>query len=206
MPSRRRSGDPTTSQDYGSQGRMECRGCTLQPAPLGGRLWAASVSLSCLMHRRGLQGAMRRKGTFHHRAPTVTRNARPDLAVPATSSLRAHIGSWVADITYIPTWARFLYLAIVLDAWSRRVVGWAMETHLRTQLVLERAEHGALPAPPQRAGHPSTPDQGCQHTSIAFGKRCDEARKRAPSMGSVSDAYDRRPVREFLRHVGVPAS
>ncbi len=41
---------------------------------------------------------------------------------------------WVADITYIPTWSGFLYLAVVLDVWSRRIVGWAMETHLRTEL------------------------------------------------------------------------
>jgi len=44
---------------------------------------------------------------------------------------------WVADITYTPTWAGFLYLAVVLDAWSRRVVGWGMATHLRTELVLD---------------------------------------------------------------------
>jgi len=43
---------------------------------------------------------------------------------------------WVADITYIPTGAGFLYLSVVLDAWSRRIVGWAMATHLRTELVL----------------------------------------------------------------------
>ena len=43
---------------------------------------------------------------------------------------------WVADLTYIPTWAGFLYLAVVLDTFSRRIVGWAMETHLRTELVL----------------------------------------------------------------------
>ena len=49
---------------------------------------------------------------------------------------------WVADITYVPTWAGFLYLAIVLDVWSRRIVGWAMETHLRTELVLAALGHG----------------------------------------------------------------
>jgi transposase InsO family protein len=59
---------------------------------------------------------------------------------------------WVADITYVPTGAGFLYLAAVLDAWSRRVIGWAMETHLRTALVLaaldmalaQRRPHGGL--------------------------------------------------------------
>ena len=44
---------------------------------------------------------------------------------------------WVADITYVPTWSGFLYLAVVLDAWSRRVVGWAMAGHLRTELVVQ---------------------------------------------------------------------
>jgi transposase InsO family protein len=66
------------------------------------------------------------------------RDARPapdlverDFVAPGPNRL------WVADITYIPTWAGFLYLAVVLDAFSRRIVGWAMETHLRTELVLE---------------------------------------------------------------------
>ena len=67
-----------------------------------------------------------------------------------TSSHKALIALWVADITYIPTWAGFLYLAVVLDAFSRRIVGWAMATHLRTELVLEALNlalgHGGPPA------------------------------------------------------------
>ena len=55
---------------------------------------------------------------------------------------------WVADITYIPTWAGFLYLAVVLDAFSRRIVGWAMATHLRTELVLEALNLGCGSADP----------------------------------------------------------
>jgi transposase InsO family protein len=54
---------------------------------------------------------------------------------------------WVADITYVPTWAGVLYLAVVLDAWSRRIIGWAMEAHLRTELVV--APH---PRSPLRRG------------------------------------------------------
>ena len=54
-----------------------------------------------------------------------------DFAAQATDEL------WIADITYIPTWAGFLCLAVVIDAWSRRVVGWAMASHLRTELVLD---------------------------------------------------------------------
>lgn len=64
---------------------------------------------------------------------------------------------WVADITYIPTWAGFLYLAIVLDVCSRRIVGWAMETYLRTELVLQCAEHGIGPAPARGSNPPFRP-------------------------------------------------
>src|SRR6185436_1289021 len=91
---------------------------------------------------------------------------------------------WVADITYIPTWAGFLYLAVVLDAWSRRVVGWAMATHLRTELVLEALSMALGQRRPAAVIHHS--DQGSQYTSIAFGKRCREAGVR-PSTGSVGD-------------------
>ncbi len=87
-----------------------------------------------LMANAGLYGVSRGRWV----STTVRdRNARsaPDLVernfvAPAPNCL------WVADITYIPTWAGLLYLAVVLDAFSRKVVGWAMETHLRTELVL----------------------------------------------------------------------
>ena len=59
--------------------------------------------------------------------------------------------AWVADITYVPTWAGFLYLAVVLDVWSRRIVGWAMETHLRTDLVLRAFEMALAQRRPEAA-------------------------------------------------------
>ena len=80
---------------------------------------------------------------------------------------------WVADITYVPTWAGFLYLAIVLDVWSRRIVGWAMETHLRTELVLAALDMALTQRRPEAVVHHS--DRGCQYTSYAFGKRCRDA-------------------------------
>src|ERR1022692_1352915 len=89
---------------------------------------------------------------------------------------------WVADITYIPTWAGFLYLAAVLDVYSRKVVGWAMKNHLRTELVLEALQNAISQRRPQGVIHHS--DRGCQYTSYAFGKRCQEAGV-MPSMGSV---------------------
>jgi putative transposase len=91
--------------------------------------------------------------------------------------------------------AGFLYLAVVVDAWSRRVVGWAMETHLRTELVLAALNMAVAQRRPTDVIHHS--DQGCQYTAIAFGKRCDEAGVR-PSMGSVGDAYDNALCESFF--------
>ena len=102
---------------------------------------------------------------------------------------------WVADITYIPTWVGFLYLAIVLDVWSRRIVGWSMSASLETGVVLNamsmamkrRAAHGVI--------HHS--DQGSQYTSIAFTERCKESGVML-SMGSVGDCYDNAMAEAFF--------
>jgi putative transposase len=102
---------------------------------------------------------------------------------------------WVADITYVPTWAGFLFLAIVLDVWSRRIVGWAMATHLRTELVLEALDMALEQRKPRGVIHHS--DQGCQYTSLAFGRRC-ELMGVHPSMGSVGDAYDNAMAESFF--------
>jgi putative transposase len=102
----------------------------------------------------------------------------------------------VADATYIPTWAGFLYLAVVLDAFSRRIVGWAMANHLRTELMLEALNMAVgRRRPTTDVIHHS--DQGCQYTSIAFGVRYREAGVR-PSMGSVGDAYDNSMCESFF--------
>jgi putative transposase len=102
---------------------------------------------------------------------------------------------WVADITYVPTWAGFLYLAIVLDVWSRRIVGWAMANHLKTQLVLDALEMALAQRRPESVIHHS--DRGCQYTSYAFGKRCRQAGV-VPSMGSTGDAYDNAMAESFF--------
>ena len=95
---------------------------------------------------------------------------------------------WVADITYCPTWAGFLFLAVVVDAFSRRVVGWSMANHLKTSLVLDALNMAlAQRRPAEAVIHHS--DQGTQYTSIGFGKRCRAMNVR-PSMGSVGDCYD----------------
>lgn len=102
---------------------------------------------------------------------------------------------WVADITYIPTWSGFLYLAVVLDVWSRRIVGWAMETHLRTELVMSALNMTLKQRQPQEVSHHS--DRGCQYTSYAFGKRCREMGV-MPPMVWVGDAYDTAMAESFF--------
>ena len=87
----------------------------------------------------------------------------------------------------MPTTSGFLYLAVVLDAWSRKIVGWAMANHLRAELVLDAFDMAIGQRRPGNVIHHS--DQGSQYTSIAFGNRCKEMGVR-PSMGTVGDAYD----------------
>ena len=146
-----------------------------------------------LMRAARLEGVSRRKRIFTTRRDRDARPAPDLVARDFTAGGRDRL--WVADITYIPTWAGFLYLAVVVDAWSRRVVGWAMATHLRTELVLEALNMALTQRRPAAVIHHS--DQGTQYTSIAFGLRCREAGVR-PSMGSVGDAYDNALCESFF--------
>ncbi len=146
-----------------------------------------------LLKQAGLQGVSRRKWP---RTTVRAAHARPapDL-VQRQFAARGPDQLWVADITYIPTWSGMLYLAVVLDVWSRRVIGWAMETHLRTELVLAALNMAIDQRRPARVIHHS--DQGTQYTAVGFGRRCREAGIR-PSMGSVGDCYDNALCESFF--------
>ena len=148
--------------------------------------------LARLMNERQLQGASRRKGI---RTTIRNRDARPapDL-VDRKFVADAPNKLWVADITYVPTYAGFLFLAVVLDAFSRRIVGWATSSNMHTQLVLDALNMAIWRREPVDVVHHS--DQGTQYTSIAFGSRCREANIR-PSMGSVGDCYDNAMCESF---------
>jgi putative transposase len=146
-----------------------------------------------LMRAAGLRGATLRRYVV---------TTQPDLQAPRAIDLveRQFYSEgpdrlWVADVTYIPTWAGFLYLAMVMDVYSRRIVGWAMETHLRTELILAALNMAITQRKPTEVIHHS--DRGCQYTSYAFGKRCREAGV-MPSMGSVGDAYDNAMAESFF--------
>ena len=149
-----------------------------------------------MMRAAGIAGVSRRRS-----APVTTRQARDHH--PASDLVRRNFMAdrpnalWVADITFLPTLAGFLYLAVVLDAWSRRIVGWAFSSDLKTRVVIDALDMALAARKPDNVVHHS--DRGSQYTSIAFGNRCKEAGVH-PSTGSVGDAYDNDDVREFLRH------
>jgi putative transposase len=146
-----------------------------------------------LMRGAGLAGVSRRKGVRTTRRDSRGRPASDLVQRQFTADAPDQL--WVADITYIPTRAGFLYLAVVLDAFSRRIVGWAMASHLRTDLVLDALDMALAQRRPGDVVHHS--DQGSQYTSIAFGARCRQAGVR-PSMGSVGDCYDNAMCESFF--------
>jgi putative transposase len=147
-----------------------------------------------LMRQAGLQGCMRGR-----RRRTTRPNYR---ATPAEDLVKRSFAAsqkdrlWVADITYVHTEEGFLYLAFILDVHSRRVVGWAMENHLRTELVvnaLRMALWRRKPAP----GLVHHSDQGVQYTSLSFGERLKEVGIK-PSMGRTGSALDNALAESFV--------
>lgn len=147
-----------------------------------------------LMRRAGLVGVCRRRSTQTTRRDETAAPA-PDL-VQRTFAAEAPDHLWIADITYLPTWSGFLYLAVVLDAFSRRVVGWAMAEHLRAALVVDALEMALWHRrPPVGVIHHS--DRGGQYTSLAFGQRCRRAGV-VPSMGSTGDCFDNAMAESFF--------
>jgi putative transposase len=147
-----------------------------------------------LMRQAGLVGCHRRH------AQRTTR--RDETAAPAadlvhrTFTATAPDQLWVADITYLPTWQGFLYLAVVLDVFSRKVIGWAMADHLRSELVVAALEMALWRRRPA-SGVVHHSDRGSQYTSLAFGQRCHQAGI-VPSMGSTGDCYDNALAESFF--------
>lgn len=146
-----------------------------------------------IMRANGIVGVTRRR-----KGRTTIRGAVEEQAsdlVDRNFGVAGPDQLWVADITYVPTWAGFLYLAVVLDAWSRRIVGWSMSTTLATDVVLDALNMAVAQRKPKNVIHHS--DHGCQYTSLAFGRRCREVGVR-PSRGSVGDAYDNAMCESFF--------
>ena len=160
-----------------------------------------SVGVECgrrrvarLMREAGLRGCIR-----GHRRSTTRRHghgaAAPDL-VDRRFLAASPDRLWLADITYIPTREGFLYLSFVLDACSRRVVGWSMANHLRTELVVDALEMALWRRnPPSGVIHHS--DRGSQYTALSFTKRLGQAGV-FPSMGRIGSALDNAMAESFV--------
>ena len=102
---------------------------------------------------------------------------------------------WCADITYLPTWEGWLYLASVIDCFSRLIVGWCMLSHMRLELV-ERALEMAVARRRPEPGLIHHSDHGSQFTAVIFGQRCEQLGIDV-SMGSIGDCYDNAVCEAF---------
>jgi putative transposase len=147
-----------------------------------------------LMRRHSLSGLVkRRRGKTTVRVSGV--RPAPDLVGrdfrPAEPNRL-----WVADLTEVATWEGKLYLAVVLDCFSRRVVGWSMAEHMRAELVVEALEMAVRRRKPE-AGLVHHSDQGSQYVSLRFGERCREAGIRV-SMGAKASALDNAACEAFF--------
>jgi len=148
-----------------------------------------------LMRRLGIEGVSRRgkrplTTTKANQPPAISDLVRRRFQAPGPDRI------WVADITYVPTWEGFLFLACVLDCWSRRCVGWSMRNDLRSELVLD-ALGMALTRRRPAAGVIHHSDRGSQYTSLAFGKTLQDAGV-LQSIGRRGDAFDNAVAESFF--------
>jgi putative transposase len=147
-----------------------------------------------LMRVAGLRGCMRSR-----KRRTTRRDPR---AAPALDLLRRDFVAsqpnrvWLADITYLPTQEGFLYLAFILDVYSRKIVGWSMASHMRTELVVNALQMAVWRRKPS-AGLVHHSDRGAQYTAISLGKRLEEVGI-VPSMGRTGTALDNAMAESFV--------
>jgi putative transposase len=147
-----------------------------------------------LMKAAGLRGCMRGK-----KRGTTRRDPR---AAPAPDLLCRDFVSaepnrvWLADITYIPTREGFLYLAFIMDTYSRRIVGWSMDSHMRTELVVDALEMAVCMEAQAVGGLVHHSDRGVQYTAISFAKHLEEVGI-IPSMGRTGTALDNAMAESF---------
>jgi putative transposase len=150
-----------------------------------------------LMRQNGLQGAKRRGKPWRTTTPDPTAQRPPDLVNRDFTATRPD-ELWLADFTYLRCWESVVFFSFVIDAFSRRIVGWQFASHMRTDLVadalrmaLTRRRHGA----DVELVHHS--DAGSQYTSHAFGQVLDDHQVLA-SIGSIGDAYDNAMAESFV--------
>ena len=151
-----------------------------------------------LMRTNGLQGAKRRGKPWRTTTPDPFAQRRPDL-VQRDFSAAGPNRLWVGDITYLRCWEGVVFFAFVLDAYSRRIVGWQFASHMRTELVLDALRMAIHQRDPddvdvELVAHT---DRGSQYTSMAYTEALAEHGILA-SVGSVGDAYDNAMAESFV--------
>ncbi len=149
----------------------------------------ARCTVQRLMRQMGLHGAVRGRSFKVTTRPDETARRPPDL-VGRQFTVDAPNRLWVSDLTYVATWRGFVYVAFVIDAYARRIVGWRVSNSLRTDLALDALEQALHDRLPLRTGtliHHS--DRGGQYLAIRYTERLAEAGIE-PSVGSVGDSYD----------------
>jgi putative transposase len=157
----------------------------------------ARCTVERLMRTNGIQGAKRRGKPWRTTSPDPVARRRPDL-VDRDFTAAGPNQLWVADITYLRCWEGVVFFSFILDAWSRRVVGWQLAGHMRTTLVLDAlrmALHQRAPGADIELVHHS--DRGSQYTSIDYTQTLADHRVLA-SVGSVGDAYDNALAESFV--------
>jgi putative transposase len=148
-----------------------------------------------LMRELGLEGVSRRGKRRRTTIPDPASAPAPDLVGWRFTASRPN-ELWLADITYLPTHEGWLFLAVVLDAFSRRVVGWSMRDDLKAELVVDALAMAVTRRkPPAGVVHHS--DRGSQYTSLAFGKTLRDSGLVA-SMGRRGDAFDNAACESFI--------
>ena len=162
------------------------------------KLWKAAIraghdigrdQVVRLMHRLDIEGVSRqRKKVFTTRQdPDAVR--APDLVNRNFTADRPD-ALWVTDLTYVPTRSGMAYVCFIVDAFSRRIVGWRVASHMRTEMVLDALEMARRSRGNRRLiGLVTHSDAGSQFTSVRFTERLDEIGAR-PSIGTVADSYD----------------
>jgi transposase InsO family protein len=148
---------------------------------------AARCTVERLMRAMGLRGAVRGRAWCRTTVADDAAAHPQDLVQRQFRATRPN-QLWVADLTYVATWSGFVYVAFVIDVFSRRIVGWRVAASLRTDLALDALEQ-ALHARPHAAGLVHHSDRGVQYLSIRYTERLAAAGI-ASSVGSVGDSYD----------------
>jgi len=149
----------------------------------------ARCTVERLMGAMGLRGAVRGRAWITTTTPETPPVPMPDL-VDRDFTVTAPNQLWVADFTYVATWVGFVYVAFVIDAFARRIVGWRVSASMRTDFVLDALEQAVYHREGAGlAGLVHHSDRGTQYLSMRYTNRLVDA-DIAPSVGSVGDAYD----------------